>query len=58
MILVTTECMGCEKCMDICPVGAVTMDTYAEIDQDSCIQCGTCKDACPVEAIVEIHGNY
>jgi len=57
MILVTSECMGCEKCLDVCPLDAITIMVYAVIDQDNCAGCGSCKDACPVEAIVEIHGN-
>lgn len=55
-MLVTLDCMGCEKCLDICPVGAVSvgiLSTYATIDKDVCIECGECKRACPVEAIIE-----
>jgi len=46
------ECTGCETCVDVCPVEAITMvDSVAEIDQDTCTECETCVAECPVEAI-------
>ncbi len=55
MIVVNTEeCTGCESCIDICPVEAISMrDDVAYIDQEECTECGTCIDECPVEAIEE-----
>ena len=48
------ECVGCETCVEVCPVEAISMvDGIAEIDQDECTQCGTCLEECPVEAIYE-----
>ena len=57
MKILKEKCVGCEQCLDKCPLGAITVIVYAVIDQDNCAGCGSCKDACPVEAIVEIHGN-
>ena len=56
MVLVDKdECTGCETCVGVCPVEAITMvDGLAEIDQDTCTQCGTCIEECPVEAIKEV----
>ncbi len=46
------KCIGCEKCVDVCPVGAISMeDGKAVIDQSKCIQCGKCLDICPQGAI-------
>ncbi|QYZ78367.1 4Fe-4S dicluster domain-containing protein [Methanofollis formosanus] len=45
-------CVGCETCVDECPVEAITMeDGIAVIDKDLCTDCGTCVDVCPAEAI-------
>ncbi len=48
------ECVGCEQCVPVCPVEAISMiDDKAVIDQDKCTECGTCIGECPVEAIKE-----
>ena len=50
----TEECVGCETCVPVCPVEAISMvDEKAVIDQEICTACGTCIAECPVEAIVE-----
>ena len=46
------KCTGCEQCIDICPVEAITMnDSKACIDQEDCMECGACVAECPNEAI-------
>ena len=48
------ECVGCETCVPVCPVEAISMvEDKAVIDQETCTGCGTCIGECPVEAIVE-----
>jgi heterodisulfide reductase subunit A len=45
-------CNGCEVCVKICPVNAVTMhDGKAKIDPFQCTGCGACIPECPQEAI-------
>lgn len=51
-VMVTEECMGCQSCLDVCPLGAITMKVYAVVDEQNCAECGSCVDVCPVEAIV------
>ena len=56
MYVRTNECVGCEKCQDVCNSGAITIDpsdNRAVIDDGLCIGCGECERACPVEAIAE-----
>jgi len=48
------ECTGCETCVEVCPVEAISMvGEVAQIDQETCTECGTCIDECPVGAIYE-----
>ncbi len=48
------KCVGCQSCVDACPVGAISMDpktNKAIIDKQICIDCGTCVMICPSKAI-------
>jgi NAD-dependent dihydropyrimidine dehydrogenase PreA subunit len=54
MIIDRETCIGCEACLEYCPVGAIGMeDEKAEIDRDLCAECGNCfrSEVCPVDAI-------
>ena len=48
-----SECIGCARCIDACPVDAIVgaqgfMHTVVE---DWCIGCGLCLPPCPVDCI-------
>ena len=46
------KCVGCRACLDVCPVGAISMKNgKTVIDQEKCIHCGKCFDACSQQAI-------
>lgn len=46
------KCTGCGACVNICPVGAISIkNDKAIIDQSKCIKCGKCLDVCSQEAI-------
>jgi NADH-quinone oxidoreductase subunit F len=50
---VTEACIGCTRCAQRCPTGAVAARPYERhvIDPAVCIRCGTCRLACPSDAV-------
>jgi len=45
-------CNGCEACIPVCPVKAISMiDGKAKVDPFQCVGCGACIPICPKEAI-------
>jgi heterodisulfide reductase subunit A len=50
--VITDLCDGCESCVPICPVNAISMQQgKAHVDPFQCIGCGACIPICPREAI-------
>lgn len=49
-------CIACGACIPYCPVGAISMDDVAVIDEGECVECGVCfrSGVCPVDAFVPI----
>jgi ferredoxin len=47
------KCLGCGKCVERCPIGAISLneDGLAIVDKDKCEGCLKCAKACPNEAI-------
>jgi len=49
----TEKCVGCDKCVFICPYDAIESEEFAtpKINYDSCVGCGACALVCPHLAI-------
>lgn len=50
--IIKDKCIGCEKCVDQCPFGAIEMIDGKAYITEACTVCGACIDVCPVEAII------
>lgn len=49
----SSRCDGCGACLDICPVGAISLcDNRAFIEENLCEGCALCQSACPQNAIL------
>jgi ferredoxin len=46
-----TGCIGCEVCLERCPVSAIALQEVASVDRDKCLGCGLCASICPTDAI-------
>ena len=49
--VIKDKCIGCKKCVDQCPFGAIEMVDDKAYITEACTVCGACIDACPVGAI-------
>jgi coenzyme F420-reducing hydrogenase delta subunit len=47
------QCVGCDKCIFICPYGALEFEPFAtpKINEEKCVGCGACQLVCPHHAI-------
>jgi Fe-S-cluster-containing hydrogenase component 2 len=51
-VIETNSCVGCETCLDRCPVDAICIDDqFSAIDRNRCIGCGLCVTGCPADAL-------
>jgi len=44
-------CTACGQCVEVCPMGAITLKETAIVDETQCVGCGACVEECPVGAI-------
>ncbi|OGR41700.1 MAG: electron transfer flavoprotein subunit alpha [Elusimicrobia bacterium GWA2_61_42] len=51
MIEVSKKCIGCNKCVPVCPFAAINMIDKKAVMNEACTLCGVCVQICPVQAI-------
>ena len=53
------KCVGCNKCEDECPTGAISFSSKGTMvhDPSLCIKCGQCVEWCPTRAL-EFTGEF
>ncbi|MCL5883646.1 MAG: 4Fe-4S binding protein, partial [Actinobacteria bacterium] len=48
---INEDCDRCAICQKSCPVDAISMTPFPEIDRDRCIECYCCNEMCPTGAM-------
>lgn len=51
MINVSPKCIGCNKCVPVCPFAAIQLIDKKAVINEACTLCGACVQVCPVTAI-------
>ena len=41
----------CDRCVQVCPTGAISLEDGVHVDFDACIRCGLCLHTCPTGAL-------
>ncbi len=56
--VIELKCIGCGKCVRVCPFEAIDMNEKKAKINDKCTACGQCVEACPVDAIEKEEQKY
>lgn len=47
----SAKCTACGACAEACPMGAIAVDAFAEVNRQQCIGCGVCVTRCDPKAM-------
>ena len=47
------SCVACGSCLEVCPLGAISIwkGVIAQVRGEKCVGCGKCAKECPASAI-------
>lgn len=48
---ITDKCVGCGKCITVCPQRCISEGKPFKISAEHCLHCGACFENCPVKAV-------
>lgn len=48
---ISDRCIGCGKCLTVCPQSCIHSGNPYKIEQNHCLHCGLCFEKCPKQAI-------
>lgn len=49
--IIRDKCIGCKRCVDSCPFGAIEIIDKKAVIKDNCTLCGSCVESCKFNAI-------
>ncbi len=51
IMFIARNCIGCKKCLNVCPSGAIDFDLPSRIRPEKCTLCGKCIEVCYAGAL-------
>lgn len=51
MMFLSTKCIKCGRCLEVCPQCHTVVDNEMQIDRSACKHCGRCVESCPAGAL-------
>ncbi len=52
IMFIASNCIGCNKCLAVCPTGAIDLDLPSRVRREKCNLCGKCIEVCYAAALI------